>query len=203
IEFDIPEDWSVDKISTLASEISDGPMGFHLHTHDYVENGIPVIQIRNLQNRQVIKNELKFISEDKHNQLQKSQVKPNDIIISKTGKLGIVGVVPEDFGPANLNQALARIHLKENELVPFVSLFLSSHLIQQILLAMGTGRAIQDGLRMGDIRNMRIPIPARIERIKIIEFVNKETKKLVKISQKKESLLELLKEKRQTTINHA
>ena len=203
VEFDIPEDWSVDKISVLASEIKDGPMGFHLHTHDYVDDGIPIIQIRNLQNLQVIKNELKFISEDKHNQLQKSQVKPNDIIISKTGKLGIIGVVPENFGPANLNQALARIHLKDNDLVPFVSLFLSSHLIQQILLAMGTGRAIQDGLRMGDIRNMRIPIPTHLERIQIIEFVNNKIRKLDEIHQKKENLLKLLTEKRQAIINHA
>ena len=92
-------------------------MGFGLHTYDYVEVGIPVLRIQNLKNLTVTKDRLRYISKEKHNELKKSQVKPLDIIISKTGVLGMIGIVPKDYGQANLNQALARITLKDKKII--------------------------------------------------------------------------------------
>jgi len=167
IDFTIPELWEVFRLDELSIEIKDGPMGFGLHTYDYVEKGIPVLRIQNLKNLTVTKDDLRYISEEKHEELKKSQVNPLDIIISKTGVLGMIGVVSIDYGPANLNQALARITLKDKKMVPFVSSFLSSKIPQQILSVVGSGRTVQAGLKLSDIKNLEIPIPPLDEQQKI------------------------------------
>lgn len=172
IDFVIPEAWQVNTLENISSIIKDGPMGFNLHNYDYVENGIPILRIQNLKNLTVTKDDLRYISHEKHEELKKSQVKENDIIISKTGILGVVGVVPVGYGPANLNQALARITLKDLNIVPFVAMFLSSKVPQGILSIVGSGRTVQAGLKMSDIKNLIIPIPPKKELEEIIRKIS-------------------------------
>jgi type I restriction enzyme, S subunit len=160
IDFRIPKEWDVKTLDELSVEIRDGPMGYALHRYDYVEKGIPLIQTRNLKDLKVNKKKMIFISDEKHSELKKSQLKPQDIIISKTGILGAVGVITEDYGPANLNQALARIELKDKKLVEYVSRFLISKIPQFILGVIGSSRTVQAGLKLSDIKNLKIPIPS-------------------------------------------
>jgi type I restriction enzyme, S subunit len=70
-------------------------MDFSLHNYDYLKNKVPILRIQNLKNLSVTKDDLRFISKEKHEGLKKSQVKSNDIMISKTGVLGVTGVVPK------------------------------------------------------------------------------------------------------------
>ena len=192
IDFSIPESWEVMKLAELATEIKDGPMGFGLHVYDYVENGIPILRIQNIKNLTITKEDLRFISEDKHEELKKSQVKPLDIIISKTGILGMVGILPINYGPANLNQALARITLKNKNMIPYVATFLSSKIPQQILNVVGSGRTVQAGLKLSDIKNLEIPIPPLNEQQKIMSVLSNSNSYFENLKSKK-SRLESLK----------
>lgn len=171
IEYSIPEEWEVKKLDEISSEIKDGPMGFGLHRYDYVKKGIPLIRIKNLRDLIVTKKDLKYITKEKHEQLKKSQVKHNDIIISKTGVLGTVGIVPPDYGEANLNQALARISLKNQGFVKFVAMFLASNIPQEILHVVGSSRTVQPGLKLSDIKKLKIPLPQKKEQEKIISSI--------------------------------
>ncbi len=75
------------------------------------------------------------------------------------------------YGPANLNQALARITLKDPEMVSFVALFLSSKIPQRILSVVGSGRTVQAGLKMSDIKNLIIPVPPKRELEEIVRKI--------------------------------
>ena len=55
IKFLVPHDWDVKTINDISTEVKDGPMGYHLHTYDYVPEGIPVRRIQNLKNLTVSK----------------------------------------------------------------------------------------------------------------------------------------------------
>ena len=188
IDFTYPEDWNVKKLDDISIEIRDGPMGFALHAYDYVEKGIPVLRIQNLKNLTVTKKDLRYISKEKHDELKKSQVKPLDIVISKTGILGMIGILPKDYGPANLNQALARISLNDKTLVNYVTTFLSSNLPQQILSVIGSGRTVQSGLKLSDIKNLEIPFPSLEEQEKIMLMESNLDSKLKKLKSIKTEL---------------
>jgi len=193
IDFSIPESWKNCSISELSSEIKDGPMGFALHTYDYKDKGIPILRIQNLKNLTVTKDDLRFITKEKHEELKKSQVKPLDIIISKTGILGVIGVVPSNYGPANLNQALARITLKDKQFVRYVSMFLSSKIPQQILRVVGSGRTVQAGLKMSDIKNLEIPLLPLEEQKQITTILSNADSKISELESKKTNLERLKK----------
>ena len=77
-------------------------------------------------------------------------------------------MLPIDFGPANLNHALARITLKNSELAKYAATYISSTIPQRILNVVGSGRTVQTGLRMSDIKNLQIPIPPKSERDKMM-----------------------------------
>ena len=199
IDFTYPEDWEIFTLEKLSSEIKDGPMGFGLHTSDYVGKGIPILRIQNLKKLTVTKNDLRFISQEKHIELKKSQVKPLDIIISKTGILGMLGIVPENYGPANLNQALARITLKDKESVFYIASFLASKIPQQILNVVGSGRTVQAGLKLSDIKNLKIPLPPLPEQQQIASIlsnidaqINSQTQYKEKLERLKKSLMQKL-----------
>ena len=193
IDFIIPEEWDVTVLDKISIEIKDGPMGFALHNYDYVEKGIPLLRIKNLQNLTITKDDLRFISKEKHEELKKSQVKPLDIVISKTGVLGMIGIMPQNYGPANLNQALARITLKNKKIIHYVASFLSTTIPQQILSVVGSGRTVQAGLKLSDIKNLQIPIPPFEEQQKIASILSKIDEKISDLESKKSKLENLKK----------
>ncbi|MCJ8306839.1 MAG: restriction endonuclease subunit S [Nitrosopumilus sp.] len=194
LELIIPENWKYNTLDSISIEIKDGPMGFSLHNYDYKQKGIPILKVQNLKNLLVNKYNLSFISKEKHNELEKSQTKPLDIIISKTGiYLGVIGILPEDYGPANLNQALARINLKNKKYVKFVSMFLAYGLPQKILNIVGSSRTAQPGLRMSDIKNLIIPIPEQDEIKKITYVLSNIDSQITSQIQYKEKLERLKK----------
>ena len=126
-------------------------------------------------------------------------MKPLDIIISKTGILGMLGIVPENYGPANLNQALARITLKDKESVFYIASFLASKIPQQILNVVGSGRTVQAGLKLSDIKNLKIPLPPLPEQQQIASIlsnidaqINSQTQYKEKLERLKKSLMQKL-----------
>jgi len=106
--------------------------------------------------------------------------------------LGAVGIVPKNYGEANLNQALARISLKDKEMTRYVAMFLVSSIPQEILHVLGSSRTVQPGLKMSDIKNIVIPLPQKKEREQIDSIIANFSQILIHLKSKK-SKLEMIK----------
>jgi len=65
--------------------IVDGPFGSSLKMSDYHENGIPIIRINNIRDEGFYNAEFKYILESKYNELIRSKVIYNDILIARVG----------------------------------------------------------------------------------------------------------------------
>jgi type I restriction enzyme, S subunit len=93
----IPTNWNVKKLSDCVSKekyaIVDGPFGTQLKIGEYVSDGIPVYEMEQLNNLFIIDEPRHFITVDKYNEIKRSSVKNGDIIISKTGTLGLLGII--------------------------------------------------------------------------------------------------------------
>jgi restriction endonuclease S subunit len=77
--------------------------------------GIPFLRVRDLEEGYINLQDVKYIYKDVHDKmLKRSKLKPNDVLLSIAGTIGLSTVVPEDLKEANINQALARIRLKES-----------------------------------------------------------------------------------------
>jgi type I restriction enzyme S subunit len=69
-----------------------------------------------------------YISTEKNNFLERSQLELHDVLFTTIGKyLGVAGVVNENLVGANINQNVVRIRLKENVVTPqYLACFLNS-----------------------------------------------------------------------------
>lgn len=109
--------------------IVDGPFGTQLHKDEYVEKGVPVVRISNLEYDAKFNSEdLVFITESKFLELQRSVVYPDDIIIAKTGAtIGKLGIFPEKYDKGIIASSCIKLSPDKLKAVPeFVVYILSS-----------------------------------------------------------------------------
>lgn len=72
------------KLGDLA-EIQTGPFGSQLHQKDYVENGIPLVTVKNLGERRISRHNLDGVSDEDAERLSKYRLKEGDIVFSRVG----------------------------------------------------------------------------------------------------------------------
>ena len=94
------------------SELADILNGYSFKSKEYVDEGIRVIRITNVQNGKIV-DESPVYYEDK-TILDKYKLKENDIVISLTGNVGRVGYVDQKILPAYLNQRVGCIRCNNN-----------------------------------------------------------------------------------------
>lgn len=110
-----------------------------------------------------------MISEKAHAALKRSEVVGGDILITITGNVGRVVRLPEQFGPANINQHIARIRVTAPEMHPeFVALALDQEEYRRHYASVLTGQAYpQIGLKQ--VRDTVVPKPSLNEQKAIAE----------------------------------
>jgi len=97
----------------------------------YLEEGIPFLRVQNIRKNRLFLKNLKFIPQFIHEgDLQRSQLKPNDVLLTITGvTYGLSCVIPDSLPQANMNQHSVRIRVDEKTILPkFLSLFLNNGL---------------------------------------------------------------------------
>ena len=123
------------------------------------------------------------ISLDEHNgYLHRSQLKENDILFSIAGTLGRVTSVKSSILPANTNQALAVIRLKDGCL-DYVKTYLKGKAVADFIKKNPTIGA-QPNLSLEQVANLEIIIPSEDEQ-KIIGAFFQQLDNLITLHQRK------------------
>ena len=131
------------------------------------------------------------ISLDEHNgYLHRSQLKENDILFSIAGTLGRVTSVKSSILPANTNQALAIIRLKDGCL-DYVKTYLKGKAVADFIKKNPTIGA-QPNLSLEQVANLEIAIPSEDEQKKIGAFFQ-QLDNLITLHQRKCDTLKELK----------
>lgn len=113
-----------------------------------------------------------FITPGFHKKLSRSAIKANDILVAVVGAtLGVVGYVPDEIQEGNINQNVARIRIKDNEINPkYLAIFLASRIGQKSIFrnATITTQAYLNNQQLGEIE---IPVLERQTQNKIVELI--------------------------------
>lgn len=84
-----PKGWEKKPLVELATQdkraIVDGPFGASLKTDEYIESGVPVIRINNIRERKFVNENFKYITEEKYEELKRSSVEKNDVLVARVG----------------------------------------------------------------------------------------------------------------------
>ncbi|MCI0579998.1 MAG: restriction endonuclease subunit S [Chloroflexi bacterium] len=155
----IPDGWQVGKIGDYALLVNSGatPRG---GAKSYLSSGVPLIRSQNVLMNQLDLRNVVYISDDTHQDMDRSQVQPGDVLLNITGaSIGRVAYVPESVPEANVNQHVCRIRFKKDSIYPpYVAFYLSTHKAQIGILGAQSGSTRQ-GLTFGQIKMLEIPLP--------------------------------------------
>ncbi|VAY88145.1 Type I restriction-modification system, specificity subunit S [hydrothermal vent metagenome] len=181
----IPKSWEVVKLDDMTIVITKGTtpttLGFN-----YEDSGINFIKVESIgKNGNFIMNKFAYISEEANNSLQRSIIKENDLLLSIAGALGRVAIVNKDIVPANTNQALSIIRLKDEYIKEYVYFYLNSSQIQNHIDKINVQNA-QANLSLQNIKNFKIALPPLKEQKQIAEILSTADKKLEVLRAKKD-----------------
>jgi len=132
---------------------------------EYVEyidrKEIPFLRVQDIEELGINLDFVKYISYEAHKELVDSQMKPNNLVMTTTGSVGITTVVPDDM-ECNATQEIIRIKLtntwtdkKINQY--YVSLYCNSDYFRRLLERWGSGSSRPRTL-IRNIRKLRIPL---------------------------------------------
>ena len=147
--------WPLAEIGDIAEILN----GYAFKSNNYVNNGIRVIRITNVQNGRIVDDNPKFYPENTKEPISKYALKENDLLLSLTGNVGRVGVLQKEFLPATLNQRVACLRpKKEKILAKYLFYLLNRNTFEKDCIKSASGVA-QKNLSTIWLSKYKIPLP--------------------------------------------
>lgn len=178
------KDWTYKKLGKVCDILN----GYAFKSNKYVDEGIRVIRIANVQKGIIVDDQPAFYPLSTQSEIDKYILNEGDILMSLTGNVGRVGILQKEMLPAALNQRVACLRMSDNSLYSkFFFHYLNSDLFEQKCIASAKGIA-QLNMSTEWLKEQFIPIPPlSIQRSIVAELDLLHSV----ISKKKEQLREL------------
>jgi len=198
----VPTHWKLKSLKYLSSRISSGktPSG---GGEAYVSEGTLFIRSQNVYDDGLRLEDVVYISEAMDESMASTRILPGDILLNITGaSIGRSCIVPNDFPRANVNQHVCAIRLKNPSFRPFASHFLKSSVMKGYVDFVQNGAA-REGLNFKQIGDMAIPVPPMDEQLRIVEYIESNSRKFDQLIDESKALLAVLSERRSALISAA
>ena len=163
--------------------------GYAFKSKEYVEDGIRVIRITNVQKGNIEDNDPKYYDISKIKELKNYMLKENDLLISLTGNVGRVGLLPKKLLPAGLNQRVGCLRIKDekNVSIEYLYQYFNSYNFERDCINNSKGIA-QKNLSTEWLKNYKVSIPNLNEQNRMVN----ELKKIQRLKKLKEQQLKEL-----------
>ena len=154
-----PRGWNTVNLGELAERVTKGEspnwQGFA-----YQDTGILFVTSENVGWGQPILDKRKYISEEFHSKLRRSQLRAGDLLINLVGaSIGRACLVGPAMTPGNVNQAVCVVTLDPDRALPlFVLTVLLTPQMQRRLLGESVESA-RANISLGDVADLRVAIP--------------------------------------------
>lgn len=113
-----------------------------------------------------------FIDEKKFNEMIRFELKPGDLIMSCSGTMGKIAVVPDYVKRGIINQALLKISPSGKVHNRFLQLWMQSKSFQTSIKEHSQGAAIQNMASVAILKKIEIPLPLIAEQQRIVSILD-------------------------------
>lgn len=97
--------WPVSTIKETAITYGDGPFGSNLKSSDYVDDGVRVIRLGNIQQGRFSEKDRSFVSYAKYEKLKRFECKPGEVVIATLGDPILRACIVPEFGIPSIHKA--------------------------------------------------------------------------------------------------
>ena len=133
----------------------------------------------NVHNNKFVDKDLAFIDDEQAEKLRNVMIEHTDVLLNITGaSVARCCIVPNEFIPARVNQHVAIIRCKEDEILPiFLEYQLTNENYQRLLWDIATsGGATREAITKQQIENLELIVPTIELQNKFIDFVKQVDK---------------------------
>ena len=170
IPFDIPDTWSWSRLGNLVEVITSGSRDWAKY---YSETGSLFLRMGNLSRNsfELRLNNLQRVKLPENAEGTRTSLQAGDLLFSITGEVGMLGLIPDSFETAYINQHTAMIRflpLIRNKYLPY---FLLTDYAQKCYKSNQHG--IKNSFRLDSISDILIPVPPFSEQERIVDQIEK------------------------------
>ena len=170
IPFEIPESWKWIRLGAITELVTSGSRDWAQY---YAESGDIFLRMGNLSRNSfnLRLDKIQHVRLPENAEGQRTALQAGDLLFSITGEVGTLGLIPEDFSKAYINQHTAMIRFLSsirNRYVPYLLLTDYAHKYYN-----GNQHGIKNSFRLDTILLMPIPFPPLSEQKRIIAMLEK------------------------------
>jgi type I restriction enzyme S subunit len=192
--FESGKNWKRYKLGDVCGFVR-GPFGGSLKKNIFKSEGFAVYEQQHAIYDQFDKIRY-YIDEKKFLEMKRFELKPGDLIMSCSGTMGKIAIVPNNVKRGIINQALLKLSPSKMVDNLFLKTWMQSESFQNSLKEFAGGAAIQNVASVAVLKKIEIQLPDINEQKVIVERVQTflyQTQKLEAVYQKKIEDLEELK----------
>ncbi len=142
----------------MCAYLNGAPFGGSLKKEIFVKSGYVVYE----QSHAITNNFSEFryfINQEKFNEMHGFQVQPGELIISCSGTIGKVAIIPDSAPKGVINQALLKLSPTDRISGVFLKHWLESSNFQQNLSEVTYGAAIKNVASVKVLKGLSLPVP--------------------------------------------
>jgi len=174
----IPTEWDVVDLESITEFVTSGSRGWAKY---YSDEGPVFLRIGNLTRNHINLrlDDIVCVNPPQSSEGNRTSVSAGDLLISITADLGIIGVIPVEFGEGYVNQHIALVRIPPAKANPrFVGWFLTSRGGQMQFEKLNESGA-KAGLNLPTIKKLAIPVPKQnSEQERIVEILDSQTRQI-------------------------
>jgi type I restriction enzyme, S subunit len=162
-----------DLVASGEAELTTGPFGTQLKACEYVEDGIPLINVRNIGFGDVRATDLEYLSEETALRLNRHRLEAGDIVFGRKGAVERHALISRDQVGWVQGSDCLRLRLRSPRFVPrFVSYFLLTEHHKQWMKNHCSGAATMASLNQEILGRIALPLVAKTTQRKVAAILS-------------------------------
>jgi restriction endonuclease S subunit len=149
------KEWPIENIGRFSE-----PLKYGTSTKlEYLQEGVPFLRIADVSRRRFSLDSVQYISGKQAEEEKRASVRTGDVLISRSGTLGLTVAIPAYLEGAIFGSYFIRARPDDKRVVPkYLALFMNSLAGQTQVERLNTG-AIQTNLTIPAIESIQVPLP--------------------------------------------